>query len=426
MTKQEMLAFVQAAVEASGTIDSVAVLTENRNAAVRFGQNRITQNMDVFRRELQLTVGDGKKQATVTSQRIDLSALAEIASEARSLLNTSTPDPEYMPPVEGGQVYPIIDEAWDEFTAGCPAAPRMETVGKLIDTAGENNMKTAGICWMLNNQTAVATSTGNLAAHRYTSAGLSFTMDRGLASSRTFLKGTAWAELEVDPEIQKVVEQVKMDENATDVPPGDYKLILEPQATWNLLMFLPWIMSARLADEGTSVFSGMEGKKITGENFSLSSSLYGTPPAIPFNTEGLPSRDVVWIEKGVLKNLPCDRFTAQKTGRPPLFVPETMGMAGGEGSVEDLVAGVDRGILIRRFWYIRFVDQKTLKLTGMTRDGVFLVENGKIVKPLKDFRWNWRPLELFSRILNVGKPVQQAAGMIPPVVIAEQHYPFTD
>jgi predicted Zn-dependent protease len=426
MTKQEMLAFVQAAVEASGTPDSVAVLTENRNAAVRFGQNRITQNFDVFKRELQLKVGDGKKQATVTSQRIDHGALAETASEARGLLNTSTPDPEYMPPVEGGQVYPIIDEAWDEFTAGCPAAPRMETVGKLIDTAGENDMTAAGICWMMNNQTAIATSTGNLAAHRYTSAGLSLTMDRGLASSRTFLRGTAWSGLDVDSEIQKVVEQVKMDENPSDVPPGDYKLILEPLATWNLLMFIPWSMSARLADEGTSVFSDMEGKRIAGENFSLSSSLFGEPPGIPFSMEGLPAKDVVWIEKGVLKNLPCDRFTARKTGRSPLFVPETIDMAGGDGSVEDLVAGVDRGILIRRFWYIRFVDQKTLKLTGMSRDGVFLVENGKIVRPLKDFRWNWRPLELFSRILHAGKPVHVGSGMVPPVVIAEQRYPFTD
>ena len=109
-----------------------------------------------------------------------------------------------------------------------------------------------------------------------------------------------------------------------------------------------------------------------------------------------------------------------------MFVPDTLDMEGGEGSIEDLIAGVDKGILIRRFWYIRFVDQKTMKLTGMTRDGVFLVENGKIVKPLKDFRWNWRPLELFSNILRIGTAQRKGSGLIPPVVIAEQHYPFTD
>ena len=116
MTKQEMLDFVQAAVKAAGTRDAIAVLTESRNASVRFGQNRITQNLDVFKRELQLTVGDGEKQATITSQRIDIHALPGIASEARGLLETSAPYPEYMSPVQEGQVYPVIEEAWDEFS----------------------------------------------------------------------------------------------------------------------------------------------------------------------------------------------------------------------------------------------------------------------------------------------------------------------
>lgn len=302
----------------------------------------------------------------------------------------------------------------------------MEAVGKVVDAAEANGLQTAGICSMQNRKIALATSTGNLAAHRFTSAGLSFTMDKGLASSYTDLSGTAWQELEVDNAISTVVAQVKLDEDAVSLEPGDYKIILEPLATWNLLMFLPWIMDARTADEGTSVFSGMEGKKMAGEEFNLSSSLLGGQPGNPFNGEGLPAEDVVWFEKGVLKNLPCDRFTAEKTGRPPFFIPETIDMDGGEGTIEDLIAGVDKGILIRRFWYIRFVDQKTMKLTGMTRDGVFLVENGKIVKPLKDFRWNWRPLELFSNMLRIGTPERKGVGMIPPVVIGEQHYPFTD
>ena len=426
MTKQEMIDFVQAAVTASGTNDAVAVLSEKRDASVRFGQNRITQNLDVFTRELQLTVGDGKKQATVTSQRIDIHSLPGIASEARALLETSSPDPEYMAPVPGEQIYPVIEEAWDEFTSDCPAAHRMEAVGKVIDAAEVNGLTAAGICGMQSRQTALATSTGNLAFHRDTSAELSFTMDKGLASSYTNLTGTSWNELSVDTAIKTVAEQAKLNENATEVEPGDYKIILEPEATWNLLMFLPWMMNARSADEGTTVFSGMEGRKIAGENFTLSSSLFGGRPGNPFNGEGLPAEDVVWFEKGVLKNLSCDRFTAQKTGRSPLFIPNTIDMDGGEGSIEDLVSSVDRGILIRRFWYIRFVDQKTMKLTGMTRDGVFLVENGKIVKPLKDFRWNWRPLELFSNILRIGAQQRKGAGLIPPVVIDKQSYPFTD
>ncbi len=426
MTKQEMMDFAQAAVEAAGTPDAVAVLTEKRNASVRFGQNRITQNLDVFKRELRLTVGDGEKQASITSQKIDIHALAGIAEEARALLVTSAPDPEYMSPVAENQKYPIIYQAWDEYTAECHATPRMKAVGKVIDAAEQNGLIAAGICSMKSRKIAIATSTGNITSHRSTAAELSFTMDKGLASSYTEISETAWGDLAIDSEIATVVDQTLSNENATEVEPGEYKIILEPEATWNLLMFLPWIMNARSADQGTSVFSGMEGKKMAGDNFGLSSSLLGGRPGAPFNEEGLPSEDVVWFENGVLKNLPCDRFTAQKTNRSPLFIPNTLDMNGGEGSVQDLISEVDKGILIRRFWYIRFVDQKTLKLTGMTRDGVFLVENGKIVKPLKDFRWNWRPLELFSNLLQIGTCERKGSGLIPPVVIDKQSFPFTD
>lgn len=426
MTEREMLDFVQAAVNASGTKDSVAVLTETREASVRFGQNRITQNLDVFRRELKLTVGDGSRQVSVDSQRIDHDALPVIASEARALLNTASADPEYMPPVPAGQVYPVIDEAWDDFTAECPGEPRMKAVASVIDAAVKNGFETAGTCRMTIVKTALCTSTGNLAFHGETGAGFSFTMDRGLASSYCSLSGTAWHELEIDEAINRVSGEVAMDEGAVDIEPGDYRIILEPEAAWNLLMFLPWVMDARTADEGTSVFSGMDGKRISGEEVTLSSSIHGGKPGSAFDDHGCPAEDVVWIHRGILKNLPCDRFTALKTGRKPLFIPDTLDMDGGHGSVDDLIRGVDRGILIRRFWYIRFVDQKTLKLTGMTRDGVFLVENGRIVKPLKDFRWNWRPLELFSTIEKLGRPVRKGPGMIPPVVIGPRRYPFTD
>ena len=426
MTGREMLDFVKAAVVASGTKDSVALLTETREASVRFGQNRITQNLDVFRRELKLTVGDGERQASVNSQRIDIDALPVIAGEARALLSTSSPDPEYMPPVPGGQEYPVVENAWDPDTADCPASARMEAVEKAISTAESKGYQTAGIDRMVFSQVAFCTSTGNSGFHRSTQAGFSFTMDKGRASSYRDIRGTGWKDLEVDRAVEEVASEVALDMDATELEPGEYKLILEPEATWNLLMFLPWVMDARSADEGTSVFSGMEGKKITGTDFTLSSRVNGMTPGVPFNDQGLPAADSVWIERGVVKNMPCDRYTASQTGRDPLFIPNTLDMEGGEGTVTDLVSTVERGILIRRFWYIRFVDQKTLKLTGMTRDGVFLVENGKIVRAIKDFRWNWRPLELFSRIEKMGKAVRKAYGSVPPVVVSGGKYPFTD
>lgn len=426
MNEREMLDVVQSAVKEAGTPDATAELTERREASVRFGQNRVTQNLDVFRRELRVTVGDGSRKATVHSQRIDMDSLPALASEARALLETSAVDPEYMPPVPQGQSYESIPEAWDEKSASCPAAPRMEASGLVIDTARSHGYEASGLYRMTAGKTALCTSTGNSVFHRTTESDMSFTMDRGLASSYRSLSGTRWSEMNIAQAAEEVAAEVELDKGAVDVQPGEYSIILEPQATWNLVMFIPWLMNARTADQGVSVFSGMEGKQITGSDFTLSSSLHGNRPGRPFDGEGLPASDTTWIDQGVVKNLSCDRFTAQKTGRPPLFFPGTVDLNGGKGTVADLVKQVEKGILIRRFWYIRFVDQKTLKITGMTRDGVFLVEKGEIVKPLKDFRWNWRPLELFSSVDILGEAVRSGPGMVPPVVIAPQRFPFTD
>ena len=133
---------------------------------------------------------------------------------------------------------------------------------------------------------------------------------------------------------------------------------------------------------------------------------------------GLASSDTVWIDRGRLVNQPCTRYWAQQTGREPFFIPGTLALEGGSGSIGDLLSSTPgRALLFRRFWYIRFVDQKELSLTGMTRDGVFLVENGKIVHPVADFRWNWKPLDLFSRIEKLGTSERKGQLSVPPMVI---------
>jgi predicted Zn-dependent protease len=177
-------------------------------------------------------------------------------------------------------------------------------------------------------------------------------------------------------------------------------------------------MNARPADEGLTVFSGRQGESVTGDNFTMTSEVNGVLKGIPFNGAGLASGDDVWIDGGRLVNQPCTRYWAQKTDREPLFIPGTLAIAGDSGSIGDIISSTrGRALLFRRFWYIRFVDQKELSLTGMTRDGVFLVEDGKIVHPVADFRWNWKPLELFSRIEKLGAPQRKGQLSVPPMVI---------
>ncbi|OPL19445.1 MAG: hypothetical protein AVO35_10530 [Candidatus Aegiribacteria sp. MLS_C] len=417
MTGEELLGVVEAVLDSARVPDAVASITEYRDAAVRFGQNRITQNMDRFERKLRVTLGDGERRSVYTTHRIDVDAVPDILSRAMEMLRTASPDPEYMPPVEGGQVYPIV-EAWDGETAAMDASARTRAAALAVSTAAGRDMEASGLVEMSYTKTAIGTSTGNLAVHRSTEAGMRLTMDRGKASSFRMLSSESWADLPIEETVHRVAEEVQADQAQEELEPGEYRLLFEPQAVADLVPYIAWSLNARQADEGLTVFSGKLGERVTGEDFTLGSEVDGTLKGMPFNEEGLASRDVVWIDSGRLVAQPCSRYWAGQSGREPLFIPGTLAVKGGPGSVESILRGVKgRALLFRRFWYIRFVDQKELSLTGMTRDGVFLVEDGRIVHPVKDFRWNWKPLDLFSTIEALGQPERKWQLSVPPMLL---------
>ncbi len=419
MTREEMFVFINAILEQASVPDVLAKLTEQRLATVRFGQNRITQNMDIFERRLRLTLGDGESQAVYSTHRIDMDAIPEILDSAMEMLETAAPDPEYMPPVPAGQVYPIV-EKWDAETARANPDDRTGAVAAAIETAEKNDMEASGITGVSVDTTAIGTSTGNVGLQRSTSAFLRLTMDRGKGSSYRSVSSVAWRDIPVSRTVEEVAQEAEADMNQVDLEPGSYKLILEPQAVADLVPYIAWSLNARQADEGLTVFTGRQGEKVTGDLFTMSSMVNGIPKGTPFNEEGLAAEDAVWIKNGVLINQPCQRYWAEKADREPLFIPGTLSIEGGEGSTADLINSVEgKALLFRRFWYIRFVDQKELSLTGMTRDGVFLVENGKIIHPVRDFRWNWKPLDLFNEIEILGSAVRKGQNSVPPMVISE-------
>lgn len=414
MNREEMLAFVEAVLESLKAPHAVVALSEERLASVRFGQNRITQNMDTFKRELSIRVGDGSRKAGYLSHRIDRSAIPEIAKTADRLLETAVPDPEYMPPVEAGQAYPVV-EAWDEPTASVEPASRMGAAVSAIRSASSAGAEAAGLVSTAFEKTALATSTGNLAWHQATESGFQLTVHAGTGSSYLSTHSTSWAGIPVEDCIEQVLSEALAARDPGESPPGVVDVVLEPQAVADLLPFILMSLNARTSDEGITVFAGMEGRKVASERFTLRSEFGGPVPGRPFDEDGLACSEQVWIDRGVVRSMHCDRFWARKTGRPAVPSPSTYGMDGDAGEAADLVAMSPRCVRIRRLWYIRFVDQKSLELTGMTRDGVFLCEGGSC-RPVKDFRWNWKPLDLFSRIQALGAPVRKGWLTVPPVL----------
>jgi predicted Zn-dependent protease len=209
-----------------------------------------------------------------------------------------------------------------------------------------------------------------------------------------------------------------------------YTVVLEPQAVASLIPLLGGAFNGRSADEGRSPFSKRGGGTKVGERIADERvTLYSDPTdsdllMAPFDNEGFPLVRRAWIENGVLRNLTYSRFWAQKQGVEPTGgggggfggggFPGGLKMAGGTKSLDELIAGTQRGILITRLWYIRSLDTRTVMLTGLTRDGTFLIENGRVARSLKNFRWNESPLFMLNKIDEIGRAEPTAAGQVMP------------
>jgi predicted Zn-dependent protease len=219
-------------------------------------------------------------------------------------------------------------------------------------------------------------------------------------------------------------EKAVASRNPQPIEPGNYTAVLEPAAVTDLVPLLAGALNARTADEGRSPFSKPGGGTRIGEKvMDARVTLYSDPadPALlgqPFDAEGLPLSRMVWIENGILRNLSYSRFWAQKQGRQPTGPPLAGGLvlAGGSKTTAELIAGCERGILVTHFFYIRSLDARTVLQTGLTRDGTFLIEQGKITRALKNFRWNESPLLMLNRLDDIGRPIPTAAGRMMPAL----------
>jgi predicted Zn-dependent protease len=196
------------------------------------------------------------------------------------------------------------------------------------------------------------------------------------------------------------------------LPPGKYTVILEPSGVSDLLGLLISEFDQRAADEGRSFATKKGGGSRLGDMvFGKNVTIFSDPndPLVPggiYSDDGLPALRTAWVEGGVLKNLQCSRYWAQKTKINAVPSPTTLTMTGGTTSTADMIKQTKRGLLITRFWYIREVDPQTVLLTGLTRDGVFLIDHGEIVKPVCNFRFNESPVAMLNKVIAMGPTVR--------------------
>jgi predicted Zn-dependent protease len=261
---------------------------------------------------------------------------------------------------------------------------------------------------------AVANKKGLFAYARATSASFTTTVRTpdGTGSGWASAGDNDWTRVNVVDAGERAIRKAEASRNPRAVEPGEWTVILEPTAVANLVNLMVFAMNARNADEGRSFFSKQGGGNKIGEKFLDERITITSDPADPrtagnpFTGEGLPNRAMTWVENGTLRNLIYNRFWAQRNNREPTGFPGAYMMSGGNSTVDEMIRSTDRGLLVTRLWYIRSVDPRTILFTGLTRDGTFLIENGRITTAVKNLRWNESPIFMLNNIEAMSEPVR--------------------
>lgn len=398
---------------------------------IRYARNAVSTSGGISSTTLVVQSSFGKKVGTATINEYDDASLEKVVRRAEELAQLAPENPEFMP-ILGPQQY-AASRTYVPATAGITPKMRADAVAQSLAVANEKNLVAAGF-WDNSVSFAAMMNSKGLFAYN-TSTDVSF----NVTLRTTDGKGSGYAskgyndisKLDVAAATRIAAQKAAASTNARALEPGKYTVILEPAAAIVLVETMFMNMDARSADEGRSFLSKAGGKTRVGEKLvDERVTIYSDPlhPDMPTNTwsgDGRPQEKVNWIEKGVMKNLYASRYWAQQKNIKAIPFPDSAVMEGGTASLEDLIKGTEKGILVTRLWYIREVDPQTLLYTGLTRDGTFYIENGQIKYPVKNFRFNESPIIMLNNLEALGKPERTVSGesgiqaLIPPMKIRD-------
>ena len=403
-TNGEAKALTERALSFSKAEETFVALNGGERANVRFARNTATTSGASSGYNLAITAAFGKRSGTVTTAEFDDASLQRAARNAEEIARLSPENPEAMPAISPQTFTPA--KAFFDDAAGASPDWRATSVGAAITLSKQKDVVSAGFVETSAQIQAVANSKGLFGFDRYTAA------DYNLTARTPDGSGSGWAsksynelrQLDAAKLAAAAIEKAAQSRNPVAIDPGKYTVVLEPAAVADLLAYFIFFADARQADEGRNYFSkkgggNRIGDRVLGENVRIfSDPAHPLAPSVAFDNEGLPIGRNQWVENGVLKDLLYSRFWAQKQGKKPTAGPSNIIMEGGSATIADLIAGTERGILVTRFWYIRTLDPQTMLLTGLTRDGLFLIEKGKVTRPLKNMRWNDSPVTALSNV----------------------------
>jgi len=373
----------------------------------------------------------GKRVASTVTNRLDDASLERAVRDCEALAKLSPEDPEYMPEL-GEQKYSVVG-GYYASTGDLTTEARARAASLAIKAADAAKLMASGFIDVNAGTNAVATSKGLFGYHPETGVASTLTMRTmdGASSGWAGDEGSDWDTIESERIAADAVRKCQDWRGKTSLDPGKYEVILEPAATGMLMLRMMNVFDARQAEEGRSFLSKPGGgtmlnEKLFDERVTIvSDPMEKNAETGSFTAGGLPVGRETWVEKGVLKTLSYSRFWADRKGvapKPPgLNFVMSGGIASGNASIDDMIRETRRGVLITRFWYVRSLNPRIASFTGLTRDGTFLIENGRISRPVTNFRFNQSLSEMLANVQMLGSPTRVCASesstVGPPIVV---------
>lgn len=420
LTEQESREIAERILKQVTADDAQVSVTGDKTSYLRFARNGFLTSGTAAERSASVTVWiEGRRGASGTSD-LSEAGLEEMVGQAQRVAAISPVDREYVPTL-GPQKYRPVD-GFAEASAEVAYDNRAKSIAGILEKSEKRDVVSAGFHESRARTSAFATKNGNFGYEKESVASLSVTARTPDGSSSGYFERSTVniGDLDTAGIAERSIEKCVSGRAARELEPGQYTVILEPQAVGDLIGRFAFQFDARSAEEGRSPFSASEGKTRLGERmFDARINIYSDPwnrvvPGSQSAQGGIPAEKIFFVKNGVVENLIYSRFWAKKSGKDATPGPVNMIFepASKPTEVADMISSTGKGLLISRFWYIRSTDPRTASVTGLTRDGVWLIENGKIKHPVNNFRFNQSIIGMLSdgNVEMIGRPERIGVG----------------
>ena len=426
LTREECQSLIAKVVKLADASQVEAIVLSSSTNSTRFSGNVITQNVGLIDQSLRLRVVNDGRQGVASVNQFDDDSIKRCIDSALAVSRVAAKDDKLLPLLDKQPEYHAVD-AWQESTAKCTPAQRAEAIGKVLRDYDKRGLEGAGIFDTDEGAIAYGTNTGVFAYKASTKA--EFSVSAFLENGNV----EGWAEsfsLDVDKVDAtaagaRAAEKAEKGVKPQAVDPGEYTVIFEPSAVAEMMLFWGWLTANGLAfAEKRSFHRGELGQDILSKNLTITEDPYHPElGGTPFDMEGFPTQKFTLVDAGKINAVAHDRRSAALCGQKNTGHASMQPNAGGAGpgslvvstgdkSTEQMIAETERGLLITKLHYTNVVNQQEVSITGMTRAGTFVIENGKVTNAVKNMRFTQSLLTAFANIESIGNTAHAGGGAL--------------